>query len=61
MKGELAKTVGKGVEASFSKKIAGGFSIGPKDGSYFVSLTDQAFMDLIGEYMRPATKKILFG
>ena len=61
VKGELAKTVGKGIEASFSKKIAGGFSIGPKDGSYFISLTDQAFMDLIGEYMRPATKKILFG
>ena len=39
VKGELAKAVGKGVEASFSKKVAGGFSIGPKDGSYFISLT----------------------
>ncbi|MBQ9411132.1 MAG: hypothetical protein IJU21_05940 [Bacteroidales bacterium] len=61
VKGELAKAVGKGVEASFSKKIAGGFSIGPKDGSYFISLTDESFKALIGEYMRPATKKILFG
>ena len=58
---ELAKTIGKGVEASFSKKIAGGFSIGPKDGSYFISLTEESFQALIGEYMRPATKKILFG
>jgi len=61
VKGELAKTLGKGVEASFSKKVAGGFIIGPKDGSYFISLTDEAFQDLIGEYLRPATKKILFG
>ena len=61
VKGELAKTLGKGVEASFSKKIAGGFKIGPKDGSYFISLTDEAFQTLIGDYLRPATKKILFG
>ena len=61
VKGELAKTVGKGVEASFSKKMAGGFSIGPKDGSYFISLTDESFKALIAEYMRPATRRILFG
>ena len=61
VKGELAQILGKGVEASFSKKMAGGFKIGPKDGSYFISLTDEAFQDLIGEYLRPATKKILFG
>ena len=61
VKGELAQTLGKGVEASFSKKMAGGFKIGPKDGSYFISLTDEAFQQLIGEFLRPATKKILFG
>ena len=59
--GELAKLLGKGVEAAFSKKIAGGFQIGPKDGGYFVSLTDETFKDLIGNYLRPATKKLLFG
>lgn len=58
---ELAKAIGKGVEASFSKNIAGGLKIGPKDGSYFISLTDESFQALIGEYLRPATKKILFG
>ena len=61
VQGELAKTLGKGVEASFSKKVEGGFKIGPKDGSYFISLTDEAFQGLIGEFLRPATKKILFG
>ena len=61
LQGELAKTLGKGVQASFSKKLGGGLRIGPKDGSYFISLTDESFRELIGDYLRPATKKILFG
>ena len=59
--GELAKTLKGGVEASFTKKIAGGFTIGPKDGGYFISFTEETFNVLISEYLRPATKKILFG
>ncbi len=58
---ELAKALEGGVEASFSKKISGGFTIGPKDGGYFISFTDETFNALISEYLRPATKKILFG
>ena len=58
---ELAKTLGAGVEATFSKKVSGGFRIGPKEGGYFVSFTDETFNELISEYLRPATKKILFG
>ena len=58
---ELAKMLNAGVEASFSKKISGGFKIGPKEGGYFVSFTDETFDELISEYLRPATKKILFG
>ncbi len=61
VKNELGKLLGKGIDASFSKKVAGGFKIGPKDGGYFVSLTDETFKDLIGSYLRPATKKLLFG
>ena len=61
VKNELGKLLGKGVDAYFSKKVAGGFKIGPKDGGYFVSLTDETFKDLIGSYLRPATKKLLFG
>lgn len=61
VKNELASILGKEVKASFSKKIAGGFTIGPKDGSYFISLTDETFKSLISEYLRPTTKKLLFG
>ena len=48
-------------QAEFSKKIAGGFTIGPKDGSYFISFTDKTFDSLIAEYLRPVTRKLLFG
>ena len=61
VKGELAKSLSKGVQAGFSKKIAGGFSIGPKDGGWFVSLSDETFRSLIAEYFRPVTRKLLFG
>ncbi len=58
---EVATVLNTNVEVSFSKKIAGGFTIGPKDGGYFISFTDETFNALISEYLRPATKKILFG
>ncbi len=61
VKKELGTLLGKEVDARFSKKIAGGFTIGPKDGSYFISLTDETFADLVKEYLRPATRKLLFG
>ena len=58
---ELATVLNGGVQASFSKKISGGFNIGPKYGGYFISFTDETFKALIAEYLRPATKKLLFG
>jgi len=58
---ELSKLLKGGVDASFSKMIAGGFNIGPKDGGYFISMTDETLKDLIAEYLRPATRKFLFG
>lgn len=61
VKNQLTKILDKGIEARFSKKIAGGFRIGPKDGSYFISFTDETFKELISAYLRPATKKLLFG
>lgn len=61
VKNELSTILKGQLNASFSKKIAGGFTIGPKDGSYFISLTDETFKELISEYLRPATRKLLFG
>lgn len=61
VKNELAAALKGNLEAKFTKKIAGGFTIGPKDGGYFISLTDDSFKNLIREYLRPVTKKLLFG
>ena len=58
---ELGKTLKCEVNASFSRKVAGGFTIAPKDGGYFISFTEDTFNALISEYLRPATKKLLFG
>ncbi len=60
IKKELASILKGQVSASFSKKISGGFTIGPKDGGYFISFTDETFKELISEYLRPATKKLLY-
>ena len=59
--GALAKALGNEPKAEFSKKVSGGFSIGPKDGSWFVSFSDETFRELIAEYLRPVTRKFLFG
>ena len=58
---ELSKLLGKGVKAEFSKKIQGGFNIGPGDGGWYLSFSDETFKELITEYLRPVTKKLLFG
>ena len=61
VKDTLAKTIGKGVDVKFSRSLSGGFHIGPKNGSWFISLSDESCEELIGSYLRPATKKLLFG
>lgn len=59
--GELKKALKSEVKAEFSKKVQGGFTIGPKDGSWYVNLTEESFKELIAEYLRPVTRKLLFG
>lgn len=61
VKSELQKALAKPVEAEFYKKVSGGFNIGPKDGSWYVSLSEETFRELIAEYIRPVTRKLLFG
>ena len=58
---ELKKVLKKEISVDFSKKIKGGFSIGPQNGSWYISMSDESFKALISEYLRPVTKKLLFG
>ena len=59
--GELKEALSGEIKADFSKKVGGGFSIGPADGSWFISMTEDTFKKLIAEYLRPVTRKLLFG
>ena len=61
VKGAVQASLKAGIKVQPSKKIRAGFTIGPSKGGWFVDFTDEAFNELIREYMRPATKKILFG
>ncbi len=66
---ELTKTFEKGassvlssgLDVSFSKNIKSGFRIGPSDGSFKISLTDEDFREFFKEYLRPRTRSYLFG
>ena len=58
---EINQNLSKGLEVKNVKGLANGFKIGPKDGGYQLSFTADDFTNLVGEYLRPATKKILFG
>ena len=58
---EVVANLSKGIEVKQVKGLANGFRIGPKDGGYQLSFTGDDFTGLIAEYLRPATKQILFG
>lgn len=61
VKNEINKMFKSNVTVSFNKKLGGGFKVAPQDGGYVLQFTDEEFTQLISNYLRPATKKILFG
>ncbi|MFW5960496.1 MAG: V-type ATP synthase subunit E [Chitinivibrionales bacterium] len=60
LKGALNKSLKQNIEIKPDDTIKCGFSIGPSDGSYRVSLSDEEFNTFIGEYLRTRTRKLLF-
>ena len=58
---ELSALMGKGVNVRFEKNTLGGFRIGPAEGGFRLDFTDADFTALLSAYLRPATRKILFG
>ena len=58
---EVAKTFNGEIRVDYSKKMNGGFMVSPRDGGYMLQFTDEEFTQLMANYLRPATKKILFG
>jgi V/A-type H+/Na+-transporting ATPase subunit E len=59
-KNNLADEMNKGLEVSFAKNMKSGFKIGPADGSYLISFTDEDFTNFLKAYLRPKTSQLLF-
>jgi V/A-type H+-transporting ATPase subunit E len=61
----LEKTISEHLKQSisflFSDSIKAGFRIGPSGGSFKISITDEDFSEFIKEYLRPQTRRFLFG
>ncbi|TVR73239.1 MAG: V-type ATP synthase subunit E [Marinilabiliales bacterium] len=49
-----------GLEIRFDDSVVAGFKIGPKDGSYQISFTDEDFENFFKNYIRPRTKELLY-
>jgi len=59
-KNNLADELNKGLEVTFTKNMKSGFKIGPSDGSYIISFTDDDFTNFLKSYLRPKTSQLLF-
>ncbi len=59
-KKNLADELNKGLEVSFAQNMKSGFKIGPADGSYLISFTDEDFTNFLKAYLRPKTSQLLF-
>ncbi len=49
-----------GIEIGFSESVKSGFRVGPRDGSYYISFSDDDFKALLGEYISPLIYNLLF-
>ncbi len=49
-----------GLELRFDDSMEAGFKIGPKDGSYQISFTDEDFENFFRTYLRPRTTELLY-
>lgn len=50
----------KGLEIKSAKSVKSGFQVGPKDGSFKISFTDDDFANFFKEYLRPKLVELLF-
>ncbi len=57
---EIGKMIGGRIELNFSKNLKGGFQIGPKNGGYKISLTEDNFNEFFKQYLSNKTKEFLF-
>jgi V/A-type H+/Na+-transporting ATPase subunit E len=57
----ISNSLKSGIDFKFSKSLKAGFQIGPAEGAFKISLTDEDFNEFFKEYLRPKTRVFLFG
>lgn len=57
----LAASLGEDMEITWSNGQKSGFRIGPKNGGYYISFSDDSFNALLSEYLRPKVNEMLYG
>jgi V/A-type H+/Na+-transporting ATPase subunit E len=50
-----------GLDIRFDERMRSGFKIGPADGRFLISFTDEDFHNFFKNYLRPRTTELLFG
>jgi V/A-type H+-transporting ATPase subunit E len=55
--GKAAGKIKGSLAINFEEGIKSGFKIGPKEGGFMISFTDEDFMTFFKQYLRPRTRK----
>lgn len=58
---EVGRVMAEGIDIRFHKNIKGGFQIASLEGGYRINLTDDDFLEFFKHYLKPRTRKLLFG
>ncbi|MBD78657.1 MAG: hypothetical protein CL840_07045 [Crocinitomicaceae bacterium] len=61
IKNDIRKQFNSGVLITQDKTIKQGFKIGPENGNYLISFTDEDFNNLFGQFLRKETHEIIHG
>ena len=59
--GKTKETLNKKIEFKTHPNLKNGFEIGPADGSYKISFTDEVFENFLKVYFRPRLIELLYG
>lgn len=60
-KSKAGRALSEGINVKFHENIKGGFQIASIKGGYRINLTDEDFSEFFKQYLRPRTRKLLFG
>ncbi|MFP4620945.1 MAG: V-type ATP synthase subunit E family protein [Bacteroidales bacterium] len=60
LENKAAQQLNAGIQVEISDRMKGGFSIGPADGSYKISFSEEDFENFFKSYLRPRTVEMLF-